>query len=42
MRIRTLAEQDKIIARQKKWIVILFILTVLLLLGLYPLIWFKR
>lgn len=42
MRIRTIAEKDKIIARQKRWLVRLFVLMVILLLGLYPLFWFKR
>lgn len=41
MSIGTLAEKDKIIARQKKWLVRLFILIVILLMGLYPLFWFK-
>jgi hypothetical protein len=41
MSIETLAAKDKIIARQRKWLKILFIIMVILLLGLYPLFWFK-
>jgi hypothetical protein len=41
MSIETLAEKDKIIARQRKWLNIIFIILVILLMGLYPLFWFK-
>ena len=41
MSIKTLEEKDKIIARQRKWLKILYIIMVILLLGLYPLFWFK-
>jgi hypothetical protein len=41
MGIETLAAKDKIIARQRKWIVRTFIILVILILGLYPLILFK-
>jgi hypothetical protein len=42
MKNKTLEEKDKIIARQKKWIVGLYILLMILLMGLYPIYWFKH
>lgn len=37
----SLEAKDKIIARQRKWLKILYIIMVILFLGLYPLFWFK-
>ena len=41
MSMETLEAKDKLIAKQKKWLVRLYILMVILLMGLYPLLLLK-